>query len=253
MLDHISYSQVRMWMTCPRQWYYRYVMDLKLPPSGALIQGGSYHEALSVNFRQKKKTLKDPPVDEWLDAYSTAWDTRIKDEGEVDWEGENPGKLKDEGVHLVRAYATRLAPEIQPFQVEKPYVRRLAGIPNVGVVDLEDVNLVVIEHKTSSRSYNQEQVDRDPQMSNYGFLRGEPLEGEYHVAIKPTVTIGARVQVLRVARSLKDIQWWTMGLEQIITLMKTGVACPRPYDWHCSERFCGFWRFCKVELSKRIL
>jgi len=50
MLNHVSHSQLSMWIRCPRQWEYRYVKNVKSLSSGALIEGSCYHDTLEFNL-----------------------------------------------------------------------------------------------------------------------------------------------------------------------------------------------------------
>ncbi len=56
---HISNSQIDTYLRCGRQWAYRYILNLKSPPSGSLTTGSSAHESLALNFEQKKETGND--------------------------------------------------------------------------------------------------------------------------------------------------------------------------------------------------
>lgn len=248
MLDHVSWSQINTWQRCPKQWYYRYVEGLKLRPSGAMIEGSCYHAALEVNFKQKKVSELDLPIPECLEVFSDAWDARLKEEGSVNWEDKEPGKLKDEGIWLVRTYMEQVSPDVQPVEVEKPYVRQIGKLPVVGVLDLEDVKARVIDHKTSNRMYRQDEVDKDDQLTTYAFLKNRAILGQVHVAVKPTRTLPPRIVVMRTYRTDVHIKWWLEMVKGIIEQMKTGVAPPRPTGWWCSERFCGYYPLCRGDL-----
>ena len=237
-----------MWQRCPRSWYFRYVLGKKMRPSGAMIEGSCYHSALEVNFKQKIVTRVDLPIEECLASYSDAWEARIKGEPEIDWEDKTPGALKDEGVQLVRAYMGDISPGVQPIEVEKPYVDTIARVPIVSVLDLVDEKEKVIDHKTAARMYLQDDVDKDGQMTTYAFMRKKAIIGEFHVAIKPTKTLPARAVILRTFRTIEHVNWWKEMVEGIISQMKTGIAPPNPIGYHCSPRFCGYWKLCRGHL-----
>ena len=244
ILDHTSYSQINMWQRCPRQWYYRCVKGLKVPPSGALIEGSCYHTALEANFKQKIVTMEDLPVEQCLDAFSDAWEARLQQE-EIEWEDKKPGQLKDEGIKLVGAYIDTTAPQVQPIEVEKPYVREVAGVKVVSVIDLIDEDSRIIDHKTSSKAYSQDSVDKDDQLTTYAYMRNRAALCQIHVAVKPGVRTPARIQVLKTYRTGAHMEWWHQMVTEILKQMKTGVAPPRPTGWWCSPRFCGFYSRCR--------
>lgn len=253
ILDHVSHSQEEMWQRCPKQWEYRYVLGLKTPPSGALIEGGCYHKALEVNFQQKIATRADLPVPDCLDAFSDAWNNRLAEEEFIDWEERNPIALKDEGISLVREYQLTTAPSVQPVRVEEAYVSEVAGVRFVCIPDLEDEKRAIIDHKTSSRSFSQDDVDRSTQASAEAFALGRPIVFYNHVALKLRVP---RIQIVRTIRTRADIEWYVNMVAGIITQMKTGVAPPRPIDafgkagYWCSPKFCGFYERCRGECTR---
>lgn len=247
VLDHISHSQIEMWHRCPRQWEYRYVHGLKIPPSGALVEGGCYHKALEVNFRQKVNTYQDLPVDDCLDAFSTEWEARLAEEELVVWERLGPGEVKDEGYGLVREYMLSISPEVQPTKVEERHVSEIGDVKLFLVCDLEDEDKKVIDHKTSSKAYTQDDVDRSLQAGATAFALKRAILYYNHVAIKSKVP---RIQIIRTYRTIVDIEWWEKMALQVLAQMQSGIAPPRPTGWWCNSRFCGYWEMCRGELAR---
>lgn len=248
MLDHVSHSQIEMWQRCPRQWFFRYVRGFKIPPSGALILGGSYHSALEGNFKQKITSHTDLPVVDCLDMFSDAWNTRLQREEAIDWQNEHPGDVKDMGTSLVRTYREVMSPNVQPVLVEEPYVSEIADVKFLLVMDLQDIYDVVIDHKTASRSKTQEDVDKDMQACAISYALGRPIVFQNHVALKLKVP---RIQVIETTRAPVDVLWWVDMATCVVGQMKTGLAPPRPGGWWCSEKWCGYWPMCRGGLSRR--
>lgn len=248
ILDHVSHSQLSMWDRCARQWEYRYVKGLKIAPSGALVLGGSYHKALEVNFRQKIRTLEDLPIDVCLDAFSDDWEKRLVEEVGIEWGSDRPGKVKDLGVGLVAEYMNTTSFAVQPIRVEETFVKTIAGVRFVLRMDLQDINKIVVDHKTSARAYNQGDVDKDPQASATAFALGRPIVYYNHIALKTKVP---RIQIIRTYRLAEDIEWWLEKATLNIAQMRTGIAPPRTDGWHCSPSYCGFWELCRGELTRK--
>lgn len=250
ILDHVSHSQLDMWQRCPKQWEYRYVHGLKIPPSGALVEGRCYHEALEQNFRQKITSGEDLPLDHCLDMFSTAWDATLLEEELVVWENLDPEAIKDEGIGLVREYMVSVSPIVQPEKVEEAYVSEVAGVRFVRVIDLVDILGVVVDHKTSGRSYTQNDVDKSLEASASAFALNRPIIFYNHVAIKTRIP---KIQLIKTYRTQADIDWWTDMAARIILQMKSGIAPPRPTGWWCSPRFCGYYERCRGDLARSYL
>ena len=165
----------------------------------------------------------------------------------ITWEYLGPGGYKDQGAGLVREYIETTSHLIQPVTVEETHVSEVAGVKFVNIVDLIDVNDVVIDHKTSSKAYTQDDVDKDLQASAQAFALGKAIVFQNHVAIKAK---RPKIQIVKSYRLDHDIDWWYILAAKIITLMKTGVAPPNPTQWWCSERFCGYYSLCRKDLAR---
>lgn len=252
-LDHISPSQIAMYLRCPRQWEYRYIDGIIAPPSISLIVGAAYHDALAVNFMQKITSQQDLPLGDVLDAFSTSWDRQLTrrvtvEDGEqeefedVDLQEESPGAAKDVGISLVDVYHHAVAPGIQPVAVERSCEIEIADLKLVGRIDLEEDNGKIDDHKTSARSKTQDDVDRELQPSAYGLLVMHPVDFDFHVAVKKKKP---EIQIINTRRTAADIVWFLRLAEQVWALMNTGVYPPNPMGWWCSERFCGYYSMCK--------
>jgi len=247
ILDHVSPSQLDMWQKCPRQWQYRYVEGLKIPPSGALVEGRCYHKSLEANFAQKIESFEDLPVGDCLDAFSTEWRVALSGEEGVEWEDSKPEYIKNEGHSLVRTYMAGRAPYVQPIEVEEWYVSSVAGVKFLMRIDLLECNGIVIDHKTSNKSYNQADVDRDMQASAAAFSLNRSILFHNHVAVK---IAKPKIQVVKTVRTREDIEWWLDAASCIVTQMKTGVAPPRTNGWWCSPKYCGFYDRCRGGLIR---
>ena len=95
---HLSFTQISMFLRCPRQYEYRYVQGIKSPPSGALILGRCWHETLDKNYRQKIESDRDLPLGEMQDLFAADFDQVMANEDVRLQPWEKPGPLKDLGV-----------------------------------------------------------------------------------------------------------------------------------------------------------
>jgi CRISPR/Cas system-associated exonuclease Cas4 (RecB family) len=67
---HVSASSIGMYQRCPRQWAYRYVLGIKVPPDGGLITGLGVHRAAEVVV-DWKTSGKSPNADEHIQSVQT--------------------------------------------------------------------------------------------------------------------------------------------------------------------------------------
>ncbi len=245
-MNHLSASAIEMFLRCPQQWAYRYMEDLKIPPSVSLVQGTSVHAAAEHNYAYKVETHEDLPADEVLDVARDAFKER---EPEVeDWEDEKPGAALDVTVGLARVYHAELAPQVQPVSVEREFVLEHDRwlIPLLGYMDVEDERRV-IDIKTAGKRKTQADLDTSLQGGIYLLAReqeGLPAAMEWHVAVK-TKEPAAQVLTRERVDHEQTIALVERVEESVLVATKTGIFTPAlPGSWWCSERFCGYWKRC---------
>ncbi|HZM11401.1 MAG TPA: PD-(D/E)XK nuclease family protein, partial [Candidatus Limnocylindrales bacterium] len=67
--EALSPSQVNTYMTCPAKWYFRYLIGLSEPTTGALALGKAFHGTLAWYFRQKLSTGRDMKAEELREVF----------------------------------------------------------------------------------------------------------------------------------------------------------------------------------------
>lgn len=77
--DHLSVTQVRMYLRCPARYYYHYVQGIKLPPSGSMLLGRAVHSGLEHYLKVKLNSGDSIPPNEVLDAYDTVFEREKAD------------------------------------------------------------------------------------------------------------------------------------------------------------------------------
>lgn len=75
--EWLSPSQANTYLTCPAKWYFRYLIGLIEPATGALALGKAFHHALARNFRQKMSTGCDMDAGELSAAFMEEWSLAI--------------------------------------------------------------------------------------------------------------------------------------------------------------------------------
>ncbi len=246
-MNHVSASSIEMFLRCQRQWAFRYLEGLRLPPAVAMVQGTALHAGAEYNYAYKLETGEDAARDEVLDA---ARDAFVAGQEHIeDWEGNEPGLALDVAVWLTEVYHAELAPTVQPTAVETEFVLTDEAWP-WPVLGYQDVQTAegVIDIKTAAKKKTQADLDTSLQAGIYLLERnraGGPEGFSWHVAVKtktPTTQVltRERIEPERVALTVARVQ---AAMQQVIA---SGLAMPAaPGSWVCSERFCGFWRLCE--------
>jgi RecB family exonuclease len=241
-LRHVSASQLGMYQRCPRQWAYRYVLGLKVPPDGGLLVGSGVHHAAEQGMLHKLETGDNPEPDmaataaaEYVDEICTSGEVRLE-------EGQAPSDLVDKAVRVSSMWASEAAPSVQPVEVETTFNILLAGIPVTGRLDVVTPTGVV-DWKTSGKSPNRDDQARSVQTEMYAAASGG--EGLSYVYLVD----GARTQkVVHVDLMQSEVQQAAKLAESTVGECSQGMALgvwPRNrMGWHCSRRWCGYYERC---------
>lgn len=246
VLPEYHQSAINMWLKCPRQYMYRYMMGLKLQPKSALTVGIAFGDGVDHNMIQKVETKKDLPVADVLDAYSTAFDKRSP---ETDWDGDDPGEQKDMGARMLKTFQEKAAPNINPKTVQESFrVETDAGYALGGTFDVTEENHLIRDQKTSKQEYAEDAVNTEVQPAVYSFAyeakRGVRPDFAFDVVTKHKKE--PRYQLVR--GRVSDIQ--TQQLFEAINIMHSQIQrgefqyAPSG-AWWCSKSWCGYWSQCK--------
>lgn len=246
---HLSFTQLNMFLRCPRQYEFRYIEGLKVPPSGAMVQSRVWHETLELNYRQKVVSDEDLALGQMQEFFAARFDEAVAGE-EVAFEpDEKPGKLKDQGTAIVAAHHGTIAPAVRPALVEERFTVDLGEdfpFDLVGVWDLVERDGTIVDNKAYGRQPRQEDLDKDLQFTAYA-LGYRTTHGRVEPGLRMDAIVktkNPRPVQLHTRRTNDDCRWLLGLIEQVAKAIDAGVFYPNPQGWHCSPRFCGYWDRC---------
>lgn len=193
---HFSYSQMNMYQRCPKQYEYRYIKGMKVPPNINMNSGKAIHEAFEYNALWKMRSKEDMPMQDLLDLSSTSHDKFM---GQVeDLDKKAAGVNKDENQGIVALYRRTQAPSITPIAAEHAFRIELPDddggnyLPVIGVIDsISEVpddrpgppggRVIALEdYKRVSRKKQQSEADLSPQLTLYDYATtltiGHPVD-----------------------------------------------------------------------------
>lgn len=259
-----SCTQVGMFMRCPAQYEFRYMYDMKFPPSGAMALGSAYHNTLADVFAEKMHD-RDASNERVQDVFATQWERVITtqvvaEDGdwampgqEIDWGEEDPNMVKDMGISLASLYNQRIAPTVEkPCSVETKAEFMVQGVPFVSVSDVI-TPCRVIDHKVKAKRFSAEDISRELQPMAYTYPtedRGKDFE--YHVALKQkklAIDTPYADPKLKLKPNEGDWAWFEVLVTKTASAVGAGVFPPNPNGWHCSPSWCGYWNICKGKFT----
>ena len=249
LANHYSWSQLNMFMRCPRQYYNKYVLNLPQWPVYDMVSGKACHAALEehnkevarghVGLRVKQMlevgiaTIEQTPGIEDLDVpLPQAKDQFQRDVTEPLCE------------YLVACEVQQLDSERAENEtdVERELVWEFEGHTFLGYADLVLPSRVV-DYKLLGRAKSAQQIERDGQLTLYGMHLDRPagfvqlIRGQDRAFYTPQVqTPAIREGVLASIRST---------IKSIDICKQTGHwPMTDSTNWSCSVGRCQFWQRC---------
>ncbi len=247
---HLSATQISMWLRCPRQWAFRYIEHLRIPPSGAMKQSSVLHKSAEYNYRQKIASHLDLPLDEMTDFYDQTFRDEMQREEVVLDENQTPEGLKDQGIAAIKTHHKEIAPLVEPQFVEEKRTVALGGenfaYDLTGVLDVVDTADTVIDNKLLGKTPNQADLDKDIQLSTYSLLYRlwqRKAESKLRLDIVVKNKLPKAVQ-LETQRSREGLRMHLNTMGHIAKAIEAEAFPMNPTGWWCSPKFCGYWSRC---------
>lgn len=251
---HVSVSQIKTWLRCPRQYELRYVRgaEPEVVPT-ALAFGSAFHGALAAHYMAKKdgRTIGD---DEMLEGFRAVWAEKTSTGVPLEKSEDEATDPVDLAVRMIGAFRTHAANEdVEVLAIEEPFAavlhhpdtgevleEQLTGF--IDLIVVEDGHPVVVEHKTSAKKYGADQLRFDVQLTGYQHAmhqRGwEDVGLRYQVVTKTKTPV---VQVEDVLRDEGDDADFLKTVVGVLRAIDAGVFFPIR-GWQC--RGCQYRRQC---------
>jgi putative RecB family exonuclease len=201
---HVSVSQVKCYLRCPRQYQFRYVLgaEPEFMPAN-LVLGSAVHEGLAAFYRSVMTTSESPEFDVCLAAFHATLvgfgksKLPIKDGDKIEAQGEALLKIFYESTYQDPPNVVGV--EV-PFAIDivDPITGEVLEEKLVGALDLvlrEERKHVVGEHKTAAKKWSKGQIEHEIQLSAYKLVARTLGLGE----------VGLRLQVLTKTKKPKMI------------------------------------------------
>lgn len=258
---HVSVSQLKMYLRCPRSFELRYVAGeapaFKPVP---FAFGTSFHAALARFYLDLKVTGAPPPVTVLMDSFRDTWQREV--DGDVPLQPDEDGDddtaaLVDKGAEMLSVFHAAALKSLdgitvesveQPFSV--PLVDPDAGVELeeklVGVFDLvvrKKRQVKVLEHKSSARRFTDDQLRWDLQPTAY--MLGAKAMGFGDARVTFQIITKARmpqVQIVDVERDAADLVEFQRVAVNVLRGVDAG-AFPPVRSWAC--RSCPYAHACR--------
>ncbi len=242
VIDHLSYSQISTYLTCPLRYKYQYV-DL-IPPaftSSALVFGQAVHEAVGA-FYQEILTGEELRPDQMLDVYRQAWQSR--DGAEIRYfNGDNEDSLLEKAGVMLKVFHDAFDPGVQIVGIEEFFQVQFAKDvpPFQGYIDLIEESpsgkISIVDLKTAARKPTKAQAASNLQLTAYTLgaeaLGFDPQQLTLRLDVV-TKTKSPELVRYETSRTQEDRERFVKLVKQVWCAIEHHAFFPRE-DWHCSQ------------------
>lgn len=255
MNDHISYTQISTYLSCPLKYYFQYVKQIPWPskPEG-LVFGTGIHQALE-HFYTGKKEGRDVPLGEMLALYDAAWEKESSENTIQFKNGNTPEILHATAESMLETFKHSVKPG-KIIAVEKSFSTKLIdpdtqetlAMPIEGRIDLiEERNghIHIVDQKTAAKAYTQEKADTDLQLTAYAFVLAREGHDVDDLTLRFDVLMkngGCSFHSYSATRTMEDLKRFFKITKSVIN----GIAASAFYpveSWMCNG--CVFAEHCK--------
>jgi putative RecB family exonuclease len=245
--DHLSYSQISTYLTCPLRYKLQYVD--RIPPAftaASLAFGSAIHEAVAA-FYQTRLEGDELRPDQMLDVYRAVW---LREENVKYFNGDSERSLVEKAKSMLAVFHESCDPSITVLGVEEYFQLPLGGLPPFeGYIDLieqsPDTKITLVDLKTAAKKPSNSNVHSNLQLTAYAI-------GAESLGFDPD-TQTMRLDVLTKTKNPEMVKYETSRTEEdrhrFIRLVysvwrgiEREVFFPRE-DWHCAQ--CAWADHCR--------
>jgi CRISPR/Cas system-associated exonuclease Cas4 (RecB family) len=252
-LDHLSWSSIQTYRTCPRKFFYKYVARApEESVAAALLHGGAIHRAVERAHEARMQGLPMPGVEELLCAYDEGWGDGVHGRKAIQYaKGEDAATLRELAGRMLSAYREHLASEAAAETIGIEHAARfrlLSDAPPVearlDLVELRGADLVVTDLKTSRSRWTDDKArEQLPQLVFYAYAAAPILRdlGAARLVLRFVVVTKGKapvVQVVAPKASSDDASRAKQLLADCWQTMRSSSAFVRHEGWQCKQ--CPF-------------
>jgi CRISPR/Cas system-associated exonuclease Cas4 (RecB family) len=250
MTDHISASQINLYIQCSLKYKFQYVDRIPRPfKSSGLAFGSVMHSALDFFHKQKIKG-NGITLDKLLKIFEVDW-FRQKVENEIRYkDGETEAELLLQGKQILskyfHSYDGRPVASETPFSLPliEPVTGEILGPTINGIIDLIEFEHVIVEFKATARTMDEQSVEDSVQLTCYAYayrmlFQKEPKTLKLLNFVK---TKNPKIVPLETKRDTRDFKRLFHLAQEVLRGIYSGVFIPES-NFMCKD--CEYGEPCR--------
>lgn len=251
---YLSVSQVRTYLACSKKYELQYILKMKQPVGPALIMGTAFHGAMEKANREKMETGEIISTDDLKDAFNDSWNKDLEYRDEVEWGEADPFEIKDKGIAMASYYYENEGMKHLPAFVEVdttfPVHTKSGEIMFRSKIDLIEIDGMLRDYKTASKSPSESKADNDIQLPLYAMAyRNMTGEKEMGASLETVVGLKKGIKITQLQTTISDQRISRVQdlVEGVAKQISAGIFYPNDEAMACS--YCPFKKECKEYLG----
>lgn len=235
----VSASRLGLWLTCRLKFFFRYIRQLKKPPTPAMHAGSSVHAVLQA-WNMSRWRREPFSTEQFQALFNIRW-LALQTDSEIRWDGEEDAERSSSWRALEHYFLeTPIKAEEKPEAVEVAVSADLSkhGLPTlIGIIDLVRSGGRIVDFKLAGKTPDVELIvhTHGTQLTSYSVLYRDATghqEGglELHHLVrtkKPKVIITSLppASEQQVARLFRQIESYQQGVARQDFVPSPGFGC----------------------------
>jgi len=174
---YISYSQIRTYRNCPRQYFFSYIENIKTPINDKIFVGVVFHDTAEF-YIKKQIEGSSPSAEETSECFIKTFNSKVES-SEIIW-SESKEKSFKRGLAFINYFVKNIASDIKPMMSEKAVECAMPGsdIKLKGIIDLVEEDFSITDFKTTTAKWSKDRINKSfLQMCIYKYLFEESIGG----------------------------------------------------------------------------
>jgi RecB family exonuclease len=258
---HISYTQLNTYLKCPQKYEFQYVRSISWEFVPEYFPfGRAIHEAAKLFYKTLKETGQRISLSDLTQHFKATWDRETQGNNVRYKEHQNRDTTREKGTQLVRVFYESVSPQRiigveVPFSVDLVLEETGEVLPCklTGIFDLiesdEEDTLVIVELKTSSKRFSDDQIDLDLQGTLYSYAlkqigfrtNGDETLVRYDQLLKLK---NPDMETYYAVKGNIDYAWAYHLVRKVLRGIDHEVYHPIP-GWQCKD--CPYGKICQQE------
>ena len=246
-LDHLSYSSISAYLSCGRNWQFKYVEQVSTPTTPELVFGTAFHHTVEQYIATRQPLLQ---------LWGACWH-KATEGTDVEWGTETPEELLNDGLRILSDETVqRRLLSIVPLcddagpRIERRVELRVPGVPMpvVGYIDLITSDCVPGDIKTSKYAWTQDRAEKELQpvfylaaLNQAGF-HAHGWRFRHYIFTKTKVP---QVQVIEHQHSAREVFWLFKVVKTVYDAIESQTFLLNPGGWQCTPKYCAYWNLCR--------